>query len=282
MLVAQITDLHLGFDGPDKDCPNRARLRQVLAGLMSMLRTPDLVLVTGDNVESGERWAYELLKDELAALDWPYYFLMGNHDRRGAFQETFPDYKTDDGFIQYTIEDWPVRIIVLDTLGDGYHGGAICKVREAWLRARLAEQPERPTILAMHHAPVQTGIPWMTAKPGAPWVDTLRTVIVPYDNIVRIICGHIHRPITAMLGGAPVCVAPAVAPEVTLELAELDMDTPDARPMITDNPPGFALHYWDDEALISHSATCPIGKPLLVYDEAQIKTIRHTLDLDKD
>ncbi len=282
MLLAQITDLHLGFDGEGNDCPNTPRLRQVIDGLKSMQRAPDMVLITGDNVESGERWAYELLKAELAALDWPCFFLMGNHDRREAFLDVFRDHPSEDGFIQYVIDDWPVRILVMDTLGEGYHGGALCPVREAWLREKLAEEPDRPTILAMHHTPLQTGIPWMTAKPEAPWVETLKAVIAPYKNIERIICGHIHRPITAMIAGKSVFVSPAVAPEVTLELAELNVDKPDERRLITNNPPGFSLHYWNGETLISHSTTCPIGDPLLIYDEKQIKTIRHTLDLDKD
>lgn len=280
MLLAQITDLHLGFEGPDKDCPNIGRLRDVIAGMKSMQRSPDMVLVTGDLVESGEAWAYEILKDELAALDWPYYLMMGNHDKRNGFLEVFGNAPRADGFIQYVIDDGPVRIVVMDTLHDGRHGGEICEARADWLMHILAEQPERPTILAMHHAPIGTGIPWMTSQPDGKWVKTLRAIIEPYDNIVRIICGHIHRPISAMVAGTPVFVAPSIAPEVTLELAEMDVDTPDGRRMITDNLPGFSLHYWDGDALISHSTTCPIGTPILVFDDKQIKTVRHTLDLD--
>ena len=44
--------------------------------------------------------------------------------------------RSADGFIQYAIEDLPVRILVLDTLEVGRHGGGFCETRAAWLDAR--------------------------------------------------------------------------------------------------------------------------------------------------
>ena len=77
-----------------------------------------------------------------------------------------------DGFIQYAIEGFPVRILVLDTLEVGRHGGGFCEVRAAWLRARLDEAPDRPTLIVLHHPPIATGISWMTENPDADWIAT--------------------------------------------------------------------------------------------------------------
>lgn len=91
MTIGQITGLHIGFDGQDKPCANMQRLHMVMDSLRSFRRGPDLLLLTGDLVESGEQWAYEKLKDALTTLNIPAYFALGNHDSRDAFAEVFGD-----------------------------------------------------------------------------------------------------------------------------------------------------------------------------------------------
>jgi hypothetical protein len=39
---------------------------------------------------------------------------------------------------------------------------------------------------------------------------------------------------------------------VALDLTPIDEDRPDNRELITDEPPGFALHRWDGARLITH------------------------------
>ena len=151
MLIAQITDVHLGFEPNNPAEFNRKRLDQTLRALMATKPRPDLLLVTGDLVDTGDDdVSYGRLKEALSALPFPVWFAMGNHDSRGPFLEHFPHIGSHDGFIQYAIEEYPVRIIVLDTLEEGRHGGAFCETRAAWLRgaagraARPADHPRPP------------------------------------------------------------------------------------------------------------------------------------------
>jgi hypothetical protein len=83
-----------------------------------------------------------------------------------------------DGFLQYAIEDHPLRILVLDTLEEGRHGGNFCETRAAWLSERLAEAPERPTLIVLHHPPIESGLSWMTENPEAEWVKRLEAIVV--------------------------------------------------------------------------------------------------------
>ena len=159
MLVAQITDLHLGFDPDNPDEFNRQRLDRTLATLKAMTPRPDLLLVTGDIADNGDdKVSYGRFRDAIAGLPFPVCPAMGNHDSRDAFLEVFPETPVADGYIQYAIEDFPVRILVLDTLEIGRHGGGFDAVRAAWLEARLAEAPGRPTLLVLHHPPIETGL----------------------------------------------------------------------------------------------------------------------------
>lgn len=280
MIIAQITDLHIGFEGEGQICHNSRRLRMVIDELNDMVAKPDLILVTGDLVESGERWAYEKLRDELKELKYPLYFGMGNHDKREVFAEVFPEAEFNDGFLQYTIEDGPIRIIMLDTLDAGAHGGAFCAVRQKWLEDRLAEQPDRPTLIALHHPPIVTGIAWMTARYRAPWVVALRGIVERHDNVVHLIAGHIHRTIFKKFAGTTISVCRAIAPQVKLELAPIDADVPDDRILLVDTTPGYCLHAWNGHVITTHAANAPAGKTVIKYDAEHAFVVRHTLDME--
>ena len=66
MLIAQITDIHLGFDRDDPDEFNRRRLDAVLEALTGMTPRPDLLLATGDLVEEpSDLLSYRSLRDAL-------------------------------------------------------------------------------------------------------------------------------------------------------------------------------------------------------------------------
>jgi Icc protein len=256
MLVAQITDLHLGFDPGNPDEYNRKRLDATLRVLTQMNPRPDLLLVTGDIADNGDdRFSYDRFREATAGLPFPVCPAMGNHDNREIFREVFPETPEVDGFIQYAVEDFPVRILVLDTLEIGRHGGGFDEVRARWLEARLAETPERPTLIVLHHPPIFTGLSWMTENPEASWVRTLRPIVEANPNIVAMVCGHLHRPIVTRWAGTALAVCPSTAPQVALDLKKMDADNPDERPMIVADRPFFALHYWNGDGLITHFET---------------------------
>jgi 3',5'-cyclic AMP phosphodiesterase CpdA len=256
VLVAQITDLHLGYDPGNPDELNRTRLDRTLKRLAAMTPRPDLLLATGDIADDGDdEESYQRFKEAIAGLPFPVYAAMGNHDSRLPFLALFPDLPSPDGFIQYAIEDMPVRILVLDTLQIGRHGGGFCEKRAAWLTERLAEAPDRPTLLVLHHPPIATGLSWMTENPRAAWVRRLRAIVAANANIVAMVSGHLHRPIVTLWAGTTLAVCPATAPQVALDLQPLDAERPDGRPMIVDAPPWFALHYWNGQELITHFET---------------------------
>jgi Icc protein len=266
MLVAQITDLHLGFDPGVSDELNRQRLDRVLKALREMEPRPDLLLATGDIADNGDDGeSYLHFREAISTLPFPVYPAMGNHDTRDAFLELFPDTRTAGGFIQYAIEDLPVRILVLDTLEPGRHGGGFCAARAAWLEARLNEQPDRPTLIVLHHPPIATGLSWMTENPEAAWVRRLRAIVEPRANIVAMICGHLHRPLVTRWAGTLLAVCPATAPQVALDLKPLDPDAPDGRAMIVTDQPWFALHYWNGRELISHYDTAENHEALATF-----------------
>lgn len=283
MIIAQITDFHVGYQGPGQACQNAERLEQVLGAINSLRKKPDLILATGDLVEHGEVWAYEMLKQSLSSLSIPIHFLMGNHDARTPFRKVFPHAELNDGFLQYAVDGHPVKIIALDTLNQGHHGGAFCQKREAWLKAELDKDLDTPTLIALHHPPIKSGIDWLTAQRNDSWVVRLRSLLTQYDNIVHIIAGHIHRNIYTQFAGTTISVSEAVAPQVKLELETIDADIQDGRDLIVRSSPVFSLHHWDGISMTSHAETAHVGETLVKFDKAHAYAVKMTRDqkLDK-
>ena len=276
MIIAQITDIHLGFDQGNPNELNRRRLDTLLATLVAMKPQPDILLLSGDLTEFGDDISYARVKEATAGLPFPVFPMLGNHDDREAFARAYPEIDVMEGFVQYAIEDYPVRILTLDTLVEIRHGGSLCEKRVAWLRDRLDEQPDRPTLIALHHPPVESGLSWMGESPDAPWMKRLEDVVSDFANIVALIAGHLHRPMVTRFGGTILAVCPASAPQLALDLGEIDQDVPDGRPMIMDEPPAFALHKWTGRRLITHFGVAGAGT-LVPYDARMQPTVIHLL-----
>jgi 3',5'-cyclic AMP phosphodiesterase CpdA len=252
MLIAQVTDIHLGFE-PDNPAEfNRKRLDQVIRQLCAMKPRPDMLLATGDLVDRGDGESYRRLRNAFAGCPFPVFYCLGNHDVRENFVQWFPETPTADGFVQYEHETPDLRILFLDTLEEGRHGGAFCETRANWLKARLAEKPDTKTLIIMHHPPVEVGVEWMNTHPGEPWVQRVAEAMDGHDQIVGIICGHVHRAITVGWRGKTIAICASTAPQVALDLSRIDPENPDGRPMIIADPPAFALHRWNGQELVSH------------------------------
>lgn len=252
MLIAQVTDIHLGFE-PDNPAEfNRKRLDQVLRQLSAMKPRPDMLLATGDLVDRGDSESYRRLRNAFDGCPFPVFYCLGNHDVRENFVQWFPETPTADGFVQYEHETPDLRSLFLDTLEEGRHGGAFCETRADWLKARLAEKPEAKTLIIMHHPPVEVGVEWMNTHPDEPWVRRVTEAIDGHDQIAGIICGHLHRSITAGWRGKTIAICASTAPQVALDLSRIDPEQPDNRPMIIADPPAFALHRWNGQELVSH------------------------------
>jgi 3',5'-cyclic-AMP phosphodiesterase len=252
LLIAQVTDVHLGFEPDNPSEFNRKRLDQVIKYFASMTPQPDMLLATGDLVDRGDADSYRRLQNALSQCPFPVWPCPGNHDQRDNFLDCFPHLPTADGFVQYEVETAELRFLMLDTLEEGRHGGSFCERRATWLKAQLAIKTDKPVAIIMHHPPVEVGIEWMNTHPDEPWVERFAAAIDGATNIVGIICGHLHRPISVGWRGNTVSICPSTAPQVSLDLAPIDPEKPDGRAMIIADPPAFALHRWNGRELVTH------------------------------
>jgi 3',5'-cyclic AMP phosphodiesterase CpdA len=225
-------------------------LARCVQEILRLRRQPDVVIATGDLVDLGIAEEYAYLRQLLAPLPMPVYLIPGNHDERGALRAAFPDHaylRQWPPFVQYAIEDWPLRIVALDTVIPGQGGGELCEERLAWLERTLAAQPDKPTLVIMHHPPFPSLIDPMD-KPGLPGSDGLEKVIARHAQVERVLCGHVHRPIQVRFGGTLASICPSPAHQVALDFE------PGAALSYIMEPPGFQLHGWREGfGVVSHT-----------------------------
>jgi 3',5'-cyclic AMP phosphodiesterase CpdA len=276
MLIAQVTDIHLGFQPDDPAELNRKRFDDIISSLLAMDPRPDLLLATGDLTEHGAVASYRVLKLILDTLPFPVLLTLGNHDNRANFRKVFGDVPVENGLVQYVHDAGPVRVIMLDTLSEGHHGGAFEAASADWLDAQLSVS-SKPTMLVLHHPPIESGNGWMTEDLDAPWVKRLEAVVRRHPHIIRLVTGHLHRAIVTTWAGAILSVCPSSGPQVAIDFREIDPENPDGRNMIVAESPGFALHYWTGENLLTYFGVGGEHPVLARYNARMQPTVRHIL-----
>lgn len=252
-IIAQITDLHLRPSGLAcyRVSDTNMLAERAIQAVLALSPRPDAVVVTGDLTDKDDAREYSQVRRLLRKLPMPVYVIPGNHDgsqtMRGALKD-YPGVNDAPGpKIHYTAEIGAMRLIALDTHVPGKPYGELGADQLAWLSDTLSES-DRPTMIALHHPPVPTGLVNMD-RIGLKDADALAEVIRPHSHIERLICGHVHRPITASFAGKTLTIAPSTAHQVVL-----DFD-PDAAAQFNFDPSAFYIHkYVEGFGLVTHTA----------------------------
>lgn len=255
MLVAQISDTHVCAEGTRLygRIDTNAGLARAIDTVNRLQPRPDLVLMTGDLVESGQHAQYAMLRTLLARLEMPVFVLPGNHDSRERLRAAFSDHAylpAAGEFLHYAAELGPLTLIALDTQVPGEDGGTLCAERLRWLEGELKRSRGRPMLIAMHHPPVPIGVDWLD-RSGCANAEALAAVVARHPQVERILCGHVHRAAQIRFAGTAVATSPSTAYQVALELGH------DGEPHLIPEPPAFLLHRWHGGALATH--VVPVG-----------------------
>ena len=125
------------------DDASQPALAAAVARVLELRPAPAAVLVTGDIANAGDPAEHARADELLAPLEMPVLKLAGNHDLLGA-----P--------LQYVAEAGGLRFVVCDTSQPGRDDGTL---DVEWVADQLV--PDVPTVIAMHHPPLVTGMQWV-------------------------------------------------------------------------------------------------------------------------
>ncbi|MEO1090613.1 MAG: phosphodiesterase [Pseudomonadota bacterium] len=264
MLIVHLTDLHLVTPGRCLfGLDPLAQLELALDHLAARFADADVVLVTGDLTDVGHPVAYAALRERLQHVPPPTALLIGNHDEREAFVEVFPEAPRDPaGFIQRVVDhDDGTSLVTLDTHVPGAAHGQLCETRLAWLADVLAMRPERAVALAMHHPPVDCGIPGMDA---IGLVDPLSfwRVVDASPQVRHVFAGHIHRTYLGRRGTVSVSTLPGTSHQVHLQFGA------EGAVLGSHEPGAYAVAKFTPTTLDLHHIAFADRSPRFVFDDA--------------
>lgn len=249
ILLVQISDLHIG--GNENGVDPVPRLEAVIEAIRALPNRPDGVLVSGDLTHDGGAEEYQLVRELLEPLEAPLHVLPGNHDDRALLREAFDLPGMGDEPIDYTADVGELRLVLLDSNVPGQDPGAFDPGQLRWLDDELRKAEGEPTLLALHHTPMPTGVrEWDGINMPLAEREALAEVVGRHSHLRAIVGGHLHRIAASSLAGCPVVSAPSTYFQARPDFVSEDVGFVD--------PPGFAIHALLDGELSSQVESVPL------------------------
>jgi Icc protein len=257
ILIAQISDLHIKRPGELAygRVDTAAALTRCVDALNRFAPQLDLVVITGDLVDTPSVSAYGHLKRLLTPLKIPLAVIPGNHDGRGMLRDVWPDQApTATAAFNSVRRVGDLDIVLIDSTVPGEAHGALDAETLAWLDSVLGASTSRPALLFLHHPPFTTGIAHMDMQ-NLRNADDLAAILRKHERARLIAAGHVHRSTLTTFAGIAATICPAPNHAVALDL---DDRLPSS---FTIEPPAFHLHAWfpgeDFGRVVTHLV--PIG-----------------------
>ena len=230
-----------------------ANLTATLAAVERTGVRPDAIVFTGDLTDLGEPEAYAALRAEVepfaARLGAPVVWVAGNHDERPALRAALLGAAPTEEPVTGVWDLDGLRLIALDSTVPGWHHGDLDPGQLEWLRGVLAEPAPLGTILALHHPPLPSHIPFFDIL-ELRHQDALAGVIAGTD-VRAILAGHLHYSTSGTFAGVPVSVASATCYTMNLQRPPAEVNGMDAGQSF------HLVHVYDDT--ITH-AVVPVGE----------------------
>ncbi|BDV30220.1 phosphodiesterase [Microbacterium terricola] len=232
-----------------------ANLRRTLEAVERLELRPDAIVFTGDLTDLGEPEAYAALRamvEPLAErLGAPLVWVAGNHDERPALRSALLGLDATEQPVTSVHDLGGLRLIALDSTVPGWHHGDIDAAQREWLRAQLATPAPLGTILALHHPPLPSHIPFfdiLELRDQAGFAE-----VIAGTDVRAILAGHLHYSTSGTFEGVPVSVAAATC-------YTMDVSLPAQRVNGMDAGQSFHLvHVYDDT--ITHAVVPVVDAP---------------------
>ena len=254
-VIVHISDTHLlaGNRPLGGRYDTAGNLSATLAAVERTGIRPDAIVFTGDLTDLGEPDAYAALRAEVepfaARLGAPVVWVAGNHDERPALREGLLDAAPSSEPVTGVWDLGGLRLVGLDSTVPGWHHGDLDAAQLDWLRDVLATPAPLGTILALHHPPLPSHIPFFDIL-ELQHQDELAAAIAGSD-VRAILAGHLHYSTSGTFHGIPVSVASATCYTMNLQRPPQEVNGMDAGQSFQ------LVHVYEDT--ITH-AVVPVGE----------------------
>ncbi|MCD0423130.1 phosphodiesterase [Rubrivivax sp. JA1024] len=254
ILIAQISDLHIKTPSglADGSADTAMAITRCVATLNALAPRPDLVVISGDLVDTPTKAEYAYLSELLAPLQIPFVALPGNHDCRELMRSAFPQPAyPDEGPLNQLHPVGAIDVVLLDSSVPGQPHGELDADTLLWLDTVLSASDQRPALLFLHHPPFRAGI-YQTAWQPLRNAAEFALLVERYPWVRLVASGHAHRATATAFAGtvATICPTPHGGTRFLRDLAA---------PSFGSEPGAFHLHAWSEGGpfgeLVTHQVT---------------------------
>ncbi len=186
----------------------------------------DLVLISGDLTQDGEPGAFRLAEVLFVELGTPVWAVPGNHDPAETMRQALSGLSIV----------WKQAVVVggwhLVFLNSGCPemvGGCLSEEVVTELDLTLKKHPDLPTLVVLHHPPVNVGTPWLD-RIGLQRPEGFLRVLDQHTQVRALLFGHIHQPFEGQRNGVRLLAAPSTYAQFAVG---------GEKPVLTDDPPAF-------------------------------------------
>ncbi|SQB37562.1 esterase YqiA [Citrobacter koseri] len=110
--------------------------------------------------------------------------------------------------------------MLLDSQVFGVPHGELSDFQLEWLERKLADAPERHTLLLLHHHPLPSGCSWLDQHSLRNAAE-LDSVLANYPRVKYLLCGHIHQELDLDWNGRRLLATPSTCVQFKPALREL-------------------------------------------------------------
>ena len=226
--VLQITDTHL-YANPNRSLLGLNTLEsldQILERVRRNFLPADMVLATGDLAHDSTAAGYARFAERLSTLKCPVYCLPGNHDVPRVMRQAL-----SQGFLSVprSAQHGQWSFVFLDSTIPNQDGGSLRLQELEALEQSLAAQPDKHTLVCLHHQPIPVGSVWMDSMALANPTEFF-DVIARHPQVRGVLCGHIHQDFDTEHQGVRLIGSPSTC---------IQFKPGEANFAVDDAPPGF-------------------------------------------
>jgi len=240
-----------------------ANLERTLEAVERLAIRPDALVFTGDLTDLGEPDAYTALKAAVEPvaerLGAPVVWVAGNHDERPALRRDLLGLSATEEPLTGVWDLDGLRLVALDTSVPGWHHGDLDAAQLDWLRGILSTPAPLGTILALHHPPLPSHVPFFDILELR---DQRRLAdVIAGADVRAILAGHLHYSTSGTFAGIPVSVAAATCYTMNLTRPAVEVNGMDAGQSF------HLVHVYDDT--ITHAVVPVLDAPTGDYFSAE-------------
>jgi Icc protein len=219
--LVQITDCHLGEQAGTRllNVDTDESLAAVLALVKRQQPRIDALLVTGDLSDSGSVAAYRRVMAATADLAPAVRWLPGNHDSASTMWRVLGDDQRARRHL--LLGNW--QIIALDSAVPGEVGGRLDAAELAALRDCLQREPQRHTLVCVHHPALPVDCAWIDSQMIANAAEFWRE-LAPFAQVRVVLSGHVHQEFDTVHNGIRVLTTPSTCVQFAPRSADFRVD----------------------------------------------------------